>query len=164
MSAGGKRGGLSASARPDLFPAELAEHARRACLASRRTTSGLPRGAALLTSRGVIVAAPQTDDPANSGAAVCAERMAIYQAVLAGHRRFRALMIRGGVAGRGKGGPPCGACLQVLAEFSPNTRIWWGTARHPEGGFSVGDLLPDAFRGRALRAERTRSRSTGRRP
>ena len=53
---------------------------------------------------------------------VCAERSAIFGAVSAGFRQFRKIAIVGGMTeedARTQSCPPCGACLQVLAEFCP---------------------------------------------
>jgi len=44
-----------------------------------------------------------------------AKRAAVFAAIAAGERRLRAVAVTGG---RGHAVPPCGACLQVLAEFS----------------------------------------------
>jgi cytidine deaminase len=98
----------------------------------------------LLTARGEVFSAPEMAD-GDAGVGTCAERAALYRAVAEGHRRFRTLLIRSGQNGRGRGGPPCGACLQVLCEFSPGLRVFWGSPAHPEGGWTVRELLPGAF-------------------
>lgn len=54
---------------------------------------------------------------------VCAERSAIFPAVLAGHRRIRAVAIVAAPAvvettpAKRRTVPPCGACRQVMVEF-----------------------------------------------
>ncbi len=134
---------------PDAFPPSLERAARRACRRSEALGTIEPRGAALLTSSGGVFAA--SDLPESPGSApVCAERAAVWRAVHAGERDFRALVIRGGADGLDDGGPPCGPCLQVLYEFSPGASVWWGTAREPKGGLTVRALIPDAFRGAHL--------------
>jgi cytidine deaminase len=125
-------------------PAPLAEAARRAARLAGRLSPRRPRGAALLTQSGRIFAAPEVEDTENVGVGVCAERAVLYQALLAGNRRFRALVLRSARAGQDPG-PPCGACLQVLLEFSPGLLIYWGTRAHPQGGIRVRELLPGAF-------------------
>lgn len=84
----------------------------------------------------------------------CAERAAVYEALLSSapkdtqlRRRLdiREVFLRGGVSGAEDAGPPCGACLQVLAEFAPQARVYWGTSRQPRGGVQVAELLPGAF-------------------
>ena len=69
-------------------------------------------GAALLTDTGQIVTGCNVEN-SSYGLTNCAERTAIFSAVSQGYQRFVAIAIAssGGV-------PPCGACRQVLAEFS----------------------------------------------
>jgi cytidine deaminase len=133
---------MSEAARP---PEDLVNQARAACTRSRALGQSPPRGAALRTARGRIYASPQSGIEDGQGAPLCAERAVIYQAVLVGARSFTDLLIRGGPLGRGNAGPPCGACRQVLFEFAPRARVWWGSAARPQGGVMVRDLLPGAF-------------------
>jgi cytidine deaminase len=73
---------------------------------------------------------------------MCAERVAVFTAVIAGEHQFSAIA----VATR-NGGSPCGSCRQVLAEFGLDT---WVIVVDETGEISlqssVGDLLPGAFR------------------
>ena len=77
----------------------------------------------------------------------CAERVAIQTAVAAGTTQFSHLVLcsDGGVA-------PCGACLQVLAEFAPELDLILVDATHPKNRRSVNlrELLPAPFSGRSL--------------
>jgi len=52
--------------------------------------------------------------------AICAERTAVCQAVVNGHKNFSKIAI---IASNLKPCSPCGACLQVLAEFSTDIEI-----------------------------------------
>jgi homotetrameric cytidine deaminase len=75
------------------------------------------------------------------GLTMCAERTAAFAAVCAGNGAFRAV----GVVSA-DGSPPCGACLQVLAEFAA-AEVPIYTAR-PDGSFrrwTLGELLPRPF-------------------
>ncbi len=75
-------------------------------------------GAAVLTSEGEIFKGTNVEN-ASYGLTVCAERNAIFAAVSAGHRRFRALaLITQKIPGVAFGSP-CGACRQVMSEFMP---------------------------------------------
>ena len=54
------------------------------------------------------------------GLTICAERNAVFAAVAAGVRLFRRIVI---VADSQEPVTPCGACRQVLSEFSENMEI-----------------------------------------
>lgn len=98
-------------------------------------------GAALLGATGRVFTGCNVEN-ASYGLTVCAERNALFQAVAAGERRFRALA----VVGRSE--QPlrsCGACLQVLAEFAPNLRVLLVNGTKVET-FTVAELLPQRFR------------------
>jgi cytidine deaminase len=108
--------------------------------------SGFPVGAALLTSKGTIVAGCNVEN-ASYGLTVCAERIAVFRAVAQGSREFQALA----VASSG-GAAPCGACRQVLAEFCNDMVILLVDADAPERvrQTSLAALLPDRFDQRAI--------------
>jgi cytidine deaminase len=78
------------------------------------------------------------------GLTICAERTAICAGVVAGHRRLARLALSctdatGALVG---GIVPCGACLQVIAEFgTPDTEI----AIDGGGTFRLADFLPRPF-------------------
>jgi cytidine deaminase len=142
---------------PSAPPQALEEPLRRACRAAARLSPRLPRGAALLTASGAVLASPEMADPHHAGLSLCAERAVLYRALMAGEKRPRVLLVRRGSAGRGNAGPPCGACLQVLLEFAPDLRVWWGTAARPQGGSPVRSLLPGPFHQGHVSARRTPS-------
>ncbi len=70
-------------------------------------------GAALLCSDGEMFTGVNIEN-ASFGLTMCAERSAIMTAVSAGRQDFAALAV---AADSEKITSPCGACLQVLAEF-----------------------------------------------
>ncbi len=76
-------------------------------------------GAALLTKSGRIFQGCNIEN-ASYGLTVCAERAAVFNALVSGQRRFEAIAI---VSSSKHITYPCGACLQVLAEFAPDIRI-----------------------------------------
>ena len=101
-------------------------------------------GAALLAEDGRIFIGANVEN-ASYGLTICAERAALFAAVNAGVRHFKALAL---VAGSREPATPCGACRQVLAEFcdrqmpvicAPLT----GTARKRT---TMGALLPLGFK------------------
>ncbi len=84
--------------------------------------------------------------------ALCAERSALSAAVVAGQRRFRLLAL----ASSGVDPvPPCGGCLQALAEFAPDLRVVSEGVGGSRVEWSVADLMPEPFVSRGLRPGRT---------
>ena len=78
------------------------------------------------------------------GLTICAERTAICAGVVAGHRRLvRIALTCTDAAGAAVAGiVPCGACLQVIAEFGgPDTEI----VIDGGGTFRLADFLPRPF-------------------
>ena len=104
----------------------------------------LPKvGAALLTGSGKIFMGINVES-ASYGLTCCAERVALFNGLAAGEKKFVAIAI----IGRVPGGPmPCGACRQLLAEYAPEAKVWVADSRRPEKvrEFSVSKLLPGAF-------------------
>ena len=120
-----------------------------AVLAARQSYSPYSHfavGAALLTADGKVYSGCNVEN-ASYGMTICAERVAVMKAVSEGHRKFKALAV---VGGQGKAVPPCGACLQVLAEFcSPDFLIYLAPLNVVMSKkidcLSLKDLLPLAF-------------------
>lgn len=77
--------------------------------------SGYKVGAAALGGSGKVYMGCNVEN-ASYGLTICAERVAIQRAVSEGEREIRAIAI---MAGEREIGRPCGACLQVIAEFAP---------------------------------------------
>lgn len=122
-----------------LMPAAL-----RAARNSYSPYSKFPVGAALLASDGTVFTGCNVEN-ASYGLTLCAERVAIAGAVAAGKRRFKALAVAGG---KTQAACPCGACLQVLAEFcGPDFPILLAPLNNPAKIESVtlSDLLPRTF-------------------
>ncbi len=72
---------------------------------------------------------------------VCAERVALFQAAAAGHRKIRAVAV---VTAGADPAAPCGACRQVMMEFGVET-VYLAGPRGPHRRRRFRDLLPDAF-------------------
>lgn len=96
-------------------------------------------GAALLAHSGVVYTGCNVEN-ASYGLTICAERNAIAHAVACGERTFEAIAIvtENGVT-------PCGACRQVLAEFSPTILVILMDGRGTQRRYRLTELLPDAF-------------------
>ena len=107
--------------------------------------SGFHVGAALETEEGTIVTGCNIEN-ASYGLTICAERSAVAAAVSAGHRRFVRLAL---VSDAPEPISPCGACRQVLFEFSPDLRVdsYAGTKCQ---SWTARELLPAGFSGDVL--------------
>jgi cytidine deaminase len=120
---------------------QLVEQAVAARRLAYAPYSGFPVGAALLAKDGRLFTGCNVEN-ASYGLTMCAERVALFKAISAGAREFQALAVAGG------GAPcaPCGACRQVLAEFSPHLVVLMadGEGKQVER-LSLGELLPRAF-------------------
>lgn len=103
--------------------------------------SGFKVGAVLLTSQGRVFSGANVEN-ASYGLTVCAERIAIFKAVSEGEHEFKALII----VGSGEGYIyPCGACLQVIAEFSPDIKIIVANDKDEYREYALNELLPKHF-------------------
>lgn len=105
--------------------------------------SGFAVGAALETDEGEVFTGCNVEN-ISFGLTNCAERGAVFAAVASGSRRFRQIVI---VADTEEAISPCGACRQVLAEFSPELRVTSRTAGGRTFEASLSDLLPRAKTG-----------------
>lgn len=80
---------------------------------------------------------------ASYGLTVCAERAAVAGAVAARVRRLEAVAVASGTS---PPTPPCGMCLQTLAEFAgPELPVLLVGARGSREETTLGALLPHAF-------------------
>ena len=98
-------------------------------------------GTAVLAADGRIYTGCNIEN-ASYGLTICAERVALGNALTAGARTFRAVAI----VAAGPRVTPCGACRQVLAEFGDCDVICVDARR---GGktrvYRLRELLPEAF-------------------
>src|SRR5262245_28383229 len=98
-------------------------------------------GAALLGASGRVYHGCNIEN-ASFGLTCCAERTAVFKAVSEGEHAFLAIAVS---ARSGEGAPPCGACRQVLAEFSPDLWVYWRDQRGRILKKRLNALLPDQF-------------------
>lgn len=121
--------------------AQLVLAARQAQQQAYAPYSKFQVGAALLTANGEIYTGANIEN-ASYGLTVCAERVAVFKAVFAGERQFSALALSSSGAGYVY---PCGACLQVLAEFSPQVKLIISNENNEFREYLLQDLLPQIF-------------------
>ena len=102
---------------------KLTELAKKAMEQAYAPYSGYKVGAALLCADGTVYTGCNIENAAFSPT-ICAERVAFAKAVSEGHREFAAIAVCGGKDGVITGPfPPCGVCLQVMAEFCGEATI-----------------------------------------
>ena len=105
-------------------------------------------GAALLTADGKVYTGCNIENVSYS-VTMCAERVAVFQAVAAGETVFELLAI---AAGSDCPVMPCGACRQVMAEFHI-PRVLLSAAGGTAVVRSLTELLPEPFDGEDLDEE-----------
>ncbi len=97
-------------------------------------------GAAALGDDGNVYVGTNVEN-ASYGLSICAERAAIAAAVAGGATEIKAIAVAATYPA-----PPCGACLQVIAELGPQATIAWGNGAGPYEVAKVSELLPKPFR------------------
>lgn len=100
-------------------------------------------GAALRTASGRIFRGCNVEN-LSFGLTICAERAAVLAAVAAGETRFEAIAV---VADSVQPVTPCGACRQVLAEFSLDLRVCSVNLQGKRYESTIAELLPRAKEG-----------------
>lgn len=122
---------------------ELTEQARAAALKSYSPYSGFRVGAALRLTSGEVVTGTNVEN-VSYGLTICAERSALVRAVAQFGPEIQIEAVA--VANlNGAASPPCGACRQMLAEFTlPDAPVMFQV----EDGvktMAFRELLPEAF-------------------
>ena len=141
MSEARPKRGARAAGRPAVSAQALMREAVKAREASYSPYSRFAVGAALLAASGRIHHGCNVEN-ASFGLTCCAERTALFKAVSEGDREFLAVAV---TARTGHGAPPCGACRQALAEFSPEMRVYWLDRGGRVLQKRLSALLPDRF-------------------
>ena len=121
----------------------LIEAARRAREQAYAPYSRFAVGAALRGKSGRVFLGCNVEN-LSFGLTICAERVAVGAAVAAGERDFEALAV---VADSREPVTPCGACRQVLAEFSTTLPVCSANLEGAVYESSIAELLPRANEG-----------------
>ena len=125
---------------------ELIKLALKARKNAHAPYSGFRVGAALLCRDGSVFCGANVEN-ASYSLTCCAERSALFAAVSAGKREFDAVAVVGGKGDEvNEFCPPCGACRQVLSEFSSdgNMKVILFDGKS-EKELLLGELLPCKF-------------------
>jgi len=121
---------------------ELIESARMVQKNSYAPYSNFHVGAAVRTEGGEVFVGTNVEN-ASYGLTICAERSAIFNAVSHGHSRIKAIAV---TTSNEKATPPCGACRQVIKEFSmPNTLVIVAGQQGDIQVKTIEELLPFSF-------------------
>jgi cytidine deaminase len=124
----------------------LVEAGRRARERAVAPFSNFKVGAALETADGTVITGCNIEN-ATYGLTICAERVAMFTALSAGHRQFTRIAI---VADTEAPTPPCGACRQILWEFGGDLQITLANLQRETGRHTLKELLPLPFDARLL--------------
>lgn len=108
--------------------------------------SGFRVGAALVTENGAVFVGANVEN-ASYGLTVCAERVALWNAIVAGATTIRLLVV---IADTHAPIAPCGACRQVLLELASDADVVMATVSGVRRRLTVRELLPRAFTPEAL--------------
>jgi len=119
----------------------LIEEAQEAMQRAYAPYSGFRVGAALLTSDNQIFTGCNVEN-ASYGLTVCAERIAVFNAISSGASEFKALVVVSDGEGYCR---PCGACRQVIRECGKNILIIMASNDGRYEAKSISELLPDCF-------------------
>jgi cytidine deaminase len=125
-----------------MTDSELVDRAQQARERAYAPYSSFPVGAALLGRSGRVYTGCNVENAAYP-LVTCAERTAVTKAISEGEREFEAIAVV-----TATGATPCGACRQILREFSgPDGDlrvIVADTAGHVRT-FTIAELLPEGF-------------------
>jgi len=126
---------------------DLLTEAKKSLHKAYATYSGILVGAAVLTKAGNIFAGCNVEN-SSYPLTMCAERNAVATAVAAEGREVKISVVL--VVAEQSDGisfpiSPCGACRQVITEFSDDCIIIYQNEDGREISISIDKLLPDAF-------------------
>lgn len=120
---------------------ELINKAKNARKHSYSPYSMFKVGAALKTKNGMVFTGCNIEN-SSYGLSICAEREAIFKAISAGERDLDTIAI---VTDSKKLTTPCGACRQVMWEFSKDLTIVVANLKGEKKEFEIKELLAHPF-------------------
>lgn len=120
---------------------ELALAAQKAKLLAFSPYSKFRVGAAILTENGDIFSGCNIEN-SSYGLTICAERVAVFNAISSAAAKFTALAVVSDDYGFT---PPCGACRQVLSDLAGDIDIVLINSKGRSKILKLASLLPFAF-------------------
>lgn len=128
----------------------LLRAARRAQTRAHAPYSRFRVGAVVETARGRLYTGCNIEN-SSYGLTICAERTALFNAVSAGERRFKAIAV---VADEKGYTSPCGACRQVIWDLAGNVDVIMSNGSGDVRIVKMIDLLPHPFGPKNLKTRR----------
>ena len=125
---------------------QLLEYARQTSENSYSPYSKFRVGAAVLCEDNKVFCGTNIEN-ASYGLSMCAERTAIFTAISNGCKNIKAVAIyskKGDVT-------PCGACRQVILEFSKTADVVYNTGKDKLKVVKISSLLPNSFNEKTLK-------------
>ncbi len=98
-------------------------------------------GSAVLGASGKIYGGCNVEN-ASYGLTICAERTAIFRALVSGEKKIQAIAV---LYDKTALGSPCGACRQVIREFGKNLPVIQANLQGHYQIRSLEELLPGSF-------------------
>jgi cytidine deaminase len=126
---------------PNAAQLELLKHARAARERAYAPYSAFSVGAAVRSGDGQIFTGCNIEN-ASYGLSICAERVAVFNAVSAGVNEVVQLAI---CTDASSPSTPCGACRQVLWEFAQSAEVVLGNVHGTVVISSMKELFPKPF-------------------
>ena len=120
---------------------ELIDAAREARTRAHAPYSNFQVGAAVEAEDGTVFTGCNIES-ASYGLTVCAERVAIWNGVSSGIKKFDRIAV---VVDTEELTPPCGACRQVIWEFCGEIPVTLSNLQGKTETLRMGELLPRAF-------------------
>ena len=126
---------------------ELIDAAREVRDLAHAPYSNFQVGAAVETEDGTIYTGCNVES-ASYGLTVCAERVAIWNGVSRGYKKFERIAV---VVDTEELTPPCGACRQVIWEFCGDAPVVLSNLQGKTETLQMSELLPRAFDSKFLK-------------
>lgn len=142
MSGSNRGRGTGGQGSTGSVPADLLRAAREAFANAYAPYSRFQVGAALRDASGVIRVGANVEN-SSLGLTRCAEQSAVQAMASAGARAFREIVV---YTESSPPASPCGACRQVLFEFSPDATVYLVNGAGEVIVTRVDELLPRGFR------------------
>ena len=120
---------------------KLVDSARAAQKKAYAPYSRFKVGAAVLTKSGKIFSGANVEN-ASYGLSICAERVAVSQAVSSGDKEILVVAV---FSSSTQPASPCGACRQFIAEFGNEIMVVMANAKGRKFTKIISQLLPDKF-------------------